>query len=50
VRKRPKHYVVIRASTPAERRNEAVFLTAAVVYSAAFWAANAFYLWRLMFG
>jgi len=50
MRNRPKDYVVIRASTPAERRNEAIFLVVAVAYSAVFWAANAVCLWRLMFG
>jgi len=50
MRNRPKDYVVIRSATPAERRNEAIFLTVAVSYSAVFWAANAFHLWQLMFG
>lgn len=48
--KRPKDYVVIRGSTPAERRNEVVFLAVAAAYSAAFWAVHAGFLWRAIFG
>jgi hypothetical protein len=44
-----KDYIVIRESTPAERRAHAVMLLLGGAYSIVFWAAGLLDLWRLMF-
>jgi hypothetical protein len=47
---RNEDYIVIRESTRAERRANAIWLLIGGTYSVVFWTASVLDLWRLTFG